>query len=85
MRLPCPLVVLAAALSVGIAAASPPSDATIARGARDALDRVTTVDGPGAAVLVAKGNNVIFRRARGRADIELGIPLSPDQCSGSPP
>jgi CubicO group peptidase (beta-lactamase class C family) len=34
---------------------------------------------PGAAVLVAKGDQVIFRVARGSADIELATPLQPQQ------
>jgi D-alanyl-D-alanine carboxypeptidase len=35
--------------------------------------------GPGAAVLVARGDEVLFRGARGSASIELNVPLSPDQ------
>jgi D-alanyl-D-alanine carboxypeptidase len=72
------LVVLAVAWSTGSAAAGPPSDARIARQARAALERVTSEHGPGAAVLVARGTRVIYRGARGRAHIELGVPLSPD-------
>ena len=34
---------------------------------------------PGVAVLVARGDEVLFRGARGAASIELGVPLSPDQ------
>jgi len=58
--------------------ASLSSDATIVREAQEALDRVSTPDGPGAAVLIARGDKVIYRSARGRAEIELGVPLSPD-------
>src|ERR1700678_2383637 len=54
------------------------SDATIVREAQEALDRVSTPDGPGAAVLIARGDKVIYRNALGRAEIELGVPLSPD-------
>lgn len=53
-------------------------NATIAREAREELNRVSTPSGPGAAVLIAKGNNLIYRSARGSAEIELGVPLSPD-------
>jgi CubicO group peptidase (beta-lactamase class C family) len=34
--------------------------------------------GPGAAILVARGDKILFRSARGKAEIELGVPLSPD-------
>jgi len=55
-----------------------PSEVTVARQAQLALDGVCAADGPGAAVLIAKGDRVIFRGARGRAEIELGVPLSAD-------
>jgi CubicO group peptidase (beta-lactamase class C family) len=53
-------------------------DAAIRRVALSLLERVTTVDGPGAVLLVARGDRVVFRAARGRANIELGVALSPD-------
>lgn len=71
-----PLIV-AIALAAGAAVASPPSNATVVREAQKVLDRIPA-NGPGAAVLVAQGKQVIFRRARGRAEIELDVPLSPD-------
>lgn len=37
-------------------------------------------DGPGVAVLVARGDQVLYRGARGMASLELGVPLSPDQA-----
>ncbi|CAN5292317.1 hypothetical protein BH11PSE10_BH11PSE10_04950 [soil metagenome] len=36
-------------------------------------------DGPGVALLVARGDQLLYRGARGMASIELGVPLSPDQ------
>lgn len=33
---------------------------------------------PGAAVLLAKGNKVLYRKAFGMANLELGVPLQPD-------
>lgn len=75
------LVILAAGFSIGTATAATPPDtttSTITREAQVALEQVTLANGPGAAVLIAKGDNVIFRAARGRADIELGTPLSAD-------
>jgi CubicO group peptidase (beta-lactamase class C family) len=35
--------------------------------------------GPGVAVLVARGDTLLWRGARGRASIELDVPLSPEQ------
>ena len=35
-------------------------------------------DGPGAAVIVVKDGNVLFRSASGMADMELGVPLTAD-------
>ncbi len=35
-------------------------------------------DAPGVAVLVARGDTVIYRSARGRADVEAGVPLKPE-------
>jgi len=37
-------------------------------------------DGPGVAILVARGEQVLYRGARGMASLELGVPLSPDQA-----
>lgn len=34
---------------------------------------------PGNAVLVARGDEVLYRGARGAANIELGVPLAPGQ------
>src|SRR4051794_22444596 len=58
--------------------ASPPSDATVVRGAQALLEHVAQPDGPGVAMLIAQGDRIVFRAARGRADIELGVPLDPD-------
>ena len=63
-----------------MAVAFPPSNARIAREAQRFLDAAVRPDGPGAAVLIANGDEVIFRRARGLASIELDVPLSPDHA-----
>jgi len=34
--------------------------------------------GPGAAVIVARGDRVLMRKAYGMADIELGVPMRPE-------
>lgn len=44
-----------------------------------ALADTAQPDGPGAVVLVAHGDSIVYRGARGMANVELGVPLSPDQ------
>jgi CubicO group peptidase (beta-lactamase class C family) len=72
-----PLIVVIA-LSVVTVEVAPASTATVARDAQKVLDRLIRPDGPGAAVLIARGEEVIVRSARGRAEIELDVPLSLD-------
>ena len=78
---------LALALTLCLASVSPalaqapataPAQADVARFAKDLLDSSYT-QGPGAAALVARGDTVLFRGAVGKADIEAGTALSPDQ------
>lgn len=54
-----------------------PDAAAVGRFARELLDR-QRIDpkGPGIAVLIARGDRVLLKTARGRASIELGVPLS---------
>ena len=40
------------------------------------LEETFPADGPGAAVIVVKGGEVVFEGARGMADIEHGVPLT---------
>jgi CubicO group peptidase (beta-lactamase class C family) len=75
VRLTVALAVLAGSIA---AAASPASDATIARRVQTLLERSVRADGPGVAVLVAKGDRVIVRTARGQARIDPAVPLSAD-------
>ena len=42
------------------------------------LDEAYPADGPGAAVIVVKNNEVVFRSASGMADMELNVPLTPE-------
>ena len=65
----------------------PPAIAQVAAEAEEPLaariDRILTEaypdpDGPGAALLVVQGGEVVYRGARGMADVELGVPLSAD-------
>jgi D-alanyl-D-alanine carboxypeptidase len=43
----------------------------------ESLEDAYPADGPGGAVIVVKDGDVVFRAARGMADMELGIPLEP--------
>ena len=42
------------------------------------LNKVFKPDGPGAAVLVAKKGELIYKKAFGMADLELNVPMQPD-------
>jgi len=69
-----------AALGLAIFTTSSRSaEADMAAKAQAELQRVAPADGPGLVVLVAKGDAVLFRGARGRADMELNVSLAPDQ------
>jgi CubicO group peptidase (beta-lactamase class C family) len=70
---------LSLAMAASPAVAVPADDARIAAQAAHALESVATPTGPGVAVLIARGDRIIYRSARGDADIELGVPLRPDQ------
>lgn len=64
---------------LGATAATPPSDAQIAAyGERLLRETVPDPDGPAVAVLVARGDTVLFRGARGKASLELGVDATPD-------
>lgn len=66
------------ALPVSLRAATPASKSEVTRYAQQLLRDNYAADGPGAAVLVARGDEVLFRGARGRADVEHAVPLSAD-------
>jgi len=76
-RRPC--MALALFLLAWAMAPTPVGAASIAQQTQELMQRSATQDGPGLTVLVAKGDKAIFRGARGRAQIELGVPLSADQ------
>ncbi|MBT2117329.1 beta-lactamase family protein [Dyella sp. LX-66] len=70
-------LIVFALMAASVASAS---DANVAAQARTALEHaVPATDGPGVVVLIAKGDTVLFREARGQAQIELGVPLAADQ------
>ncbi len=60
------------------AVAAMPGRAEVARQAWSLLEANYRSDGPGAAVLVVRGDEVLFRGARGEADIAGHVPLSAD-------
>jgi CubicO group peptidase (beta-lactamase class C family) len=58
--------------------ATSPSKADVARYAEQLLRENYTANGPGAAVIIARGDEVLFRGARGMSDVEHAKPLAPD-------
>jgi D-alanyl-D-alanine carboxypeptidase len=72
------LAVLAALPILVSWASAAPADG-VAEQVRAELGKVATTHGPGAVVLIARGDQVVFRGARGLADVELGVPMKPDQ------
>lgn len=64
------------------AAAAPapatPSPEQVAAYGQRLLDEAIPADGPGIALLVARGDQVLLRAARGRASVELGVALTPE-------
>lgn len=59
------------------AAAAPPAPADFARYAEALLARIYRTDMPGVAVLVMRGDEVLYRGARGEADVPADVPLAP--------
>ncbi|QQP94749.1 serine hydrolase domain-containing protein [Lysobacter enzymogenes] len=60
-------------------AAHTAEDASVRALAERLLAENVPADAPGIAVLVARGDRVLYRGARGLADVELGVPLTPQQ------
>ncbi len=61
-------------------AADPATPAAMARYAEQLLDaQKLAADGPGVTVLVARGDQLLYKGARGLASVELGVPMQPDQ------
>ncbi len=58
--------------------AAAPSKANVARFAQQSLSANCQPEAPGMAVLVARGDEVLYRGACGKASLELGVPLSPE-------
>lgn len=64
-------------LSPVSASAATSPDSSLASRAEAIIRREIHDDGPGVAVLIARGDQVVYRGARGRADVELAVPLNP--------
>ncbi len=60
------------------AATAAPAPDEIGRVAGELLARRYPADGPGGALLIARGDVVLFRAARGEADVDGDVPLQPD-------
>lgn len=71
------LLVSLIALSMAKAFAITPSDTSVTDEAQALLQREVNEVDPGAVVLVAQGDHVVFREARGRSDVELAASLEP--------
>lgn len=52
-----------------------PTDTLVAQQAQQILAETLPAEGPGVVALVARGDEVIFRSARGMAQLELGVPM----------
>ncbi|MCU0755240.1 MAG: serine hydrolase [Xanthomonadales bacterium] len=59
--------------------ATVPSDAEIATYAKSVFEQNCDTQAPGMALLLARGDEVLFRAACGQANLELGVPLAPEQ------
>lgn len=79
MRSSLPALCAVLLLPVPALALAQPSTATIARNADAAMAAAIDPKGSGAVALIARGDTVLYRKARGMAEVELGVPLSPDQ------
>ncbi|RZJ11880.1 MAG: class A beta-lactamase-related serine hydrolase [Rubrivivax sp.] len=80
MRNPQTSVALLLSLLAGMAhAGPPPTPAAMAAYADKLLDeQKLSRDGPGVTVLIARGDQLLYKGARGAASIELGVPMQPD-------
>lgn len=72
------LAIAAALVAPASMAATAPAPAEFARHAEALLADSCRTDAPGVAVLVLRGDEVLYRGARGVADVEADIPLTPD-------
>jgi D-alanyl-D-alanine carboxypeptidase len=75
-----PVAVLLSLLINGVHAGQPATPSTMAAYANKLLDQQKFgPDTPGLTVLVARGDQLLYKGARGMASIELGVAMQPDQ------
>lgn len=81
MRQPqTPVAVLLSLLAGAAHAGAPATPAAMAIYADQVLDEHKVGrDGPGVTLLVARGDQLLYKGARGLASVELGVPMQPDQ------
>ena len=72
------LALAATSTSSGASVATPPTPADFARTAEALLADTYRTDAPGVAVLVMRGDEVLYRGARGEADVYADVPLTPE-------
>jgi CubicO group peptidase (beta-lactamase class C family) len=76
MRARSPLLIAPVVVLFAVRAAAAPAAAPA-----DALDQLFSstfpADAPGAAILIAENGHTLFRKAYGRANLELDVPLTP--------
>jgi CubicO group peptidase (beta-lactamase class C family) len=68
----------AAATSVATVSSTPPESAALGRRLDALFAAAYPADGPGAAVIVQRGEEVLLRRGYGLADLEMGVPIAPE-------
>jgi len=74
-----PVAVLLSLLLGAAHAATPATPAAMTAYADQLLDAQKIArDGPGITVLVARGDQLLYKGARGLASVELGVPMKPD-------
>lgn len=78
MRLPRLVLILLAYLPFA-AQSVLAAEADVAKQAQALLERSAAADGPGAVMLIARGDTVVYRGGKGLAQIELGAPMKSDQ------
>lgn len=71
---------LLSVLAAHTQAGQPATPATMKAYAEQLLDAQKVAgEGPGVTVLVARGDQLLYKGARGLASVELGVPMQPDQ------
>lgn len=75
-----PLALLSALAAAAAHAGQPATPAAMTAYANQLLDaQKIAAGGPGVTVLVARGDQLLYKGARGMASLELGVPMQPDQ------